>query len=80
MSLDENKDKKSYRLIPSEKHSVLKVPTALANVDKKVYEEPVNYQCEWEDCASTFEKLNPFLSHVSEHVSDIPIISTKGTN
>ena len=77
VSLD--KEKKSYRLVSTNEKSSAKIPTKLSAIDKKAYEENVEYSCEWDDCTSTFKDLNPFLQHVSEHVYDIPIISTKVT-
>lgn len=37
----------------------------------------VSLECEWEGCATVFEDLNEFLGHVADHVTDVPIISTK---
>ena len=77
VSLD--KEKKSYRLVSTTEKSSVKIPTKLSAIDKKAYEENVEYSCEWDDCGLTFQKENTFLQHVSEHVHDIPIISTKIT-
>ena len=79
ISLDKEKTK-SYRLVSTTEKSSAKIPTKLSAIDKKAYEENVEYSCEWDDCGETFKSdLNPFLKHVSEHVHDIPIISTKVT-
>ena len=39
--------------------------------------ETLELNCEWEECNESFEDLNEFLTHVSGHENDIPIISTK---
>ena len=77
VSLD--KEKKSYRLVSTTEKSSVKIPTKLSAIDKKAYEENIEYSCEWDDCGLTFQKEKAFLEHVSEHVHDIPIISTKIT-
>jgi hypothetical protein len=39
--------------------------------------EPLDLQCEWDECRSAFTELTAFLDHVADHVNDVPIVSTK---
>ena len=74
---------KSFTLLPKPSKKGSKVllakesrsfgPLTTFNKDK----ETLELNCEWEECHETFDVLNEFLTHVSEHENDIPIISTK---
>lgn len=74
---------KSFTLVPKQPKKGSKVllakesrsfgPLTTFNKDK----ETLELNCEWEECHETFDVLNEFLTHVSEHENDIPIISTK---
>ena len=74
---------KSFTLVPKPTKNGSKVllakesrsfgPLTTFNKDK----ETLELNCEWEECHETFDVLNEFLTHVSEHENDIPIISTK---
>lgn len=39
--------------------------------------EKLRLECEWENCDEVYEELHGYLDHVADHVSDVPIISTK---
>ena len=74
---------KSFTLVPKPTKNGSKVllakesrsfgPLTTFNKDK----ETLELNCEWEECHETFDVLDEFLTHVSEHENDIPIISTK---
>ena len=75
---------KSFTLVPKPSKKGSKVllskesrsfgPLTTSN---RVKEETLELNCEWEECHETFDILEEFLNHVSEHENDIPIISTK---
>lgn len=52
--------------------------------DKTVYvtrkKQKLTLCCEWEQCTNSFDCMEKFLSHISEHLQDLPESNKPGNN